>query len=286
MHPWKTLSWTQSLVHHRQTSWKICVHLLFPTPIPQPTATCCVSHDITETTLGNIINYLLTSKTKQSWVLLTAWSVASSLWLFWQFSPGTFSSMDLHKTPTLFVFLLLNLWGCKLFFSPSIFSLCVEIPQFCLHFISNTNTFIINTVLEISWFYFHLLINATFLFGAQIAILIFTPECCLFHSWLYMSHRHRVRSWEVVRAFSLYSDTWVWILAPPPWVLYLWAFISLHLHFLTSPALSECSHKHTHILFLFLRKTWLMQIQTCYHTNILSQVIFHNFHVGRWPLLC
>lgn len=107
-----------------------------------------MSHDIPETTLGNIINYLLTSKTEESESSLrldlqqAAFdSVDSSLL-------ETFSPRDLHKTPTLLVFsyLILGVASCSF----SLYPLCVEIPHISLHFISNTDTFITNTVLEIS----------------------------------------------------------------------------------------------------------------------------------------
>lgn len=159
--------------------------------------------------------------------------------------------MDFHKTPTLLIFLLLNLGGGKLLpFSDGFFLLQMQILS--LQILSWRSHLL-------PWFYFHWLINPTFLFGALVSILNFRPGYLLTISRLTF-RVPETQSWssEVVRASHVDSDPWVWILTPPPWITYPWAFIFLalisspHLHFWVR------TQTHTCIFFLFLRKTGLI----------------------------
>lgn len=180
---WKTLSWIQFLSHHRQTSWKTCIHLLSPLHFSHlnplqlgmgPTTSLEPLWAAASITCSFL-------KPKIFWVPPLSWLVASFHSVD-SFLLETFSSTDFHKTPTLLVFLVLNqsfgLWVASFFSTPyvlkflrSVFVLS-QIQMFSLQMLSWGSH-------PLPWLYFRLLINLTFLSRAQVSILTFRPECLL-----------------------------------------------------------------------------------------------------------
>ena len=133
----------------------------------------------------------------------------SSFWLCWQLSACNILPWTFIKQPCcLFFSHWISLWGCEFFFF--LYPLCVEIPQICILSITNTNTFITNTILGISSTPMALPISAD-----KSCISIWSPGLCLdLQTWISPVYLHltlhvpQAQKWssDVLRASYLDSD--------------------------------------------------------------------------------